>query len=140
MQTVVVPHIDDREFGEGCRKAGEQLKKAGYRTQALTNTQALLIENEMSNRYYEKTQVIKLVFLEPTLTLTFERLQAISSRTDYAKEVLEISINVNPHRYLMRGICPARLPDRSPRHVCVVHSDCALLIRTQIRLEDRRRC
>jgi dipeptidase E len=42
-QTVVIPHVDDKDFGEGCRKAGEQLKQAGYRTQSLTNSQALII-------------------------------------------------------------------------------------------------
>src|SRR5215212_67701 len=45
-QTVVIPHIDDKDFGEGCRKAGEQLKQAGYRTQSLTNSQALLINGD----------------------------------------------------------------------------------------------
>jgi dipeptidase E len=46
-QTVVVPHIDNEEFGEGCRKAGEQLQKAGYTIQPLTDSQAFLInENE----------------------------------------------------------------------------------------------
>lgn len=43
---VVVPHIDNKDFGEGCRKAGEQLKKAGYRTQPLTDAQALLINGD----------------------------------------------------------------------------------------------
>jgi len=45
-QTVVVPHVDDEDFGEGCRKACEQLKQAGYRTQSLTNSQALLINGD----------------------------------------------------------------------------------------------
>ena len=43
---VVVPHVDNPEFGEGCRKAGEQLKKAGYTTQPITDTQAFLINGD----------------------------------------------------------------------------------------------
>ena len=42
-QTVVVPHIDNEDFGAGCREAGEQLEKAGYATQPITDGQALLI-------------------------------------------------------------------------------------------------
>lgn len=34
-QTVVVPHIDNEEFGEGCRKASEQLKKQDIRLSPL---------------------------------------------------------------------------------------------------------
>lgn len=43
MDTVIVPHVDNAEFGEGCRKAGEELKKAGYKTQWLTDAQGFLI-------------------------------------------------------------------------------------------------
>jgi len=45
-ETVVVPHVDNTEFGEGCRKAGEQLKKAGYHTQWITDARALLIDGD----------------------------------------------------------------------------------------------
>ena len=45
-QTVVVPHVDNPDFGEGCRKAGALLKQAGYTTQWLTDTQALLINGD----------------------------------------------------------------------------------------------
>ena len=42
-QTVVVPHVDNEHFGAGCREAGEQLARAGYATQPITDAQALLI-------------------------------------------------------------------------------------------------
>ncbi len=42
-QTVVIPHVDNADFGAGCRKAGEMLKQAGYTTQWLTDNQALPI-------------------------------------------------------------------------------------------------
>ena len=41
---VVVPHIDNEEFGAGCRKSGELVKQAGYKTQPITDTQAFLID------------------------------------------------------------------------------------------------
>jgi dipeptidase E len=37
-QIVPVPHVDNAEFGEGCRKANEDLKNAGYKTQPITDT------------------------------------------------------------------------------------------------------
>jgi|CXWK01.1.fsa_nt_gi dipeptidase E len=43
---VLVPHIDNEEFGEGCRQAGEALKAAGYTTQPITDAQALLINGD----------------------------------------------------------------------------------------------
>jgi dipeptidase E len=45
-QTIVVPHIDNADFGEGCRKAGEQLKREGYRTVFITDAQAFLINGD----------------------------------------------------------------------------------------------
>jgi dipeptidase E len=45
-QTVVVPHIDNQDFGAGCREAGERLKEAGYATQPITDAQALLIVDD----------------------------------------------------------------------------------------------
>lgn len=41
---VVVPHIDNEEFGAGCRKSGELVKQADYKTQPITDTQAFLID------------------------------------------------------------------------------------------------
>ena len=43
---VVVPHIDNEEFGEGCREAGERLKREGYQTQFITDAQAFLIDGD----------------------------------------------------------------------------------------------
>ena len=45
-QIVVIPHTDNADFGAGCRKAGEQLKKAGYTTQWITDTQAFMINGD----------------------------------------------------------------------------------------------
>lgn len=45
--TVVVPHVDNKDFGAGCREAGEKLKKEGYKTQFITDTQALLINGQV---------------------------------------------------------------------------------------------
>jgi dipeptidase E len=45
-QTVLVPHIDNADFGAGCRKAGEQLQQEGYTTVFITDTQALLIDGD----------------------------------------------------------------------------------------------
>ena len=43
---VVIPHIDNEEFGVGCREAGEALKAAGYTTWPITDAQALLIDGD----------------------------------------------------------------------------------------------
>jgi dipeptidase E len=43
---VVVPHVDNAEFGAGCREAGERLKADGYQTQFITDAQALLIDGD----------------------------------------------------------------------------------------------
>lgn len=45
-QTVVVPHIDNEEFGEGCREAGERLKAEGYTTQPIKDDEAFLINGD----------------------------------------------------------------------------------------------
>lgn len=45
-QTVPVPHVDNEEFGAGCREAGEALKKEGYQTVFLKDAEALLIDGE----------------------------------------------------------------------------------------------
>ena len=43
---VVVPHVDNADFGEGCRKSGELVKQAGYPTQWITDAQAFLINGD----------------------------------------------------------------------------------------------
>lgn len=43
---VLVPHIDNADFGEGCRKSGEKCKQAGYPTQWITDAQAFLINGD----------------------------------------------------------------------------------------------
>lgn len=43
---VLVPHIDNTDFGEGCRKSGEMCKQAGYPTQWITDAQAFLINGD----------------------------------------------------------------------------------------------
>ncbi len=40
---VLVPHVDNADFGAGCREAGELCKQDGYPTQWITDAQALLI-------------------------------------------------------------------------------------------------
>jgi dipeptidase E len=40
---VVVPHVDNADFGAGCREAGELCKQDGYPTQWITDAQAFLI-------------------------------------------------------------------------------------------------
>jgi dipeptidase E len=45
-ETVVVPHVDNADFGAGCREAGEKLRAEGYPTQHITDAQALLIDGE----------------------------------------------------------------------------------------------
>lgn len=43
-ETVVVPHVDNADFGAGCRAAGEKLAQEGYVTQWITDAQALLVD------------------------------------------------------------------------------------------------
>ena len=45
-QTVVIPHVDNADFGEGCRQTGEMVKAAGYTTQWLTDAQALIVDGD----------------------------------------------------------------------------------------------
>lgn len=43
-QLVVAPHIDNSQFGEGCRKAADLCEADGYTVRRLTDKQALLID------------------------------------------------------------------------------------------------
>lgn len=43
-QIVVAPHVDNEEFGAGCRKAGDLLERAGYTVQRVMDAQALVID------------------------------------------------------------------------------------------------
>jgi dipeptidase E len=43
---VIAPHVDNPDFGEGCRKAGDLLERDGYPVRRLTDAQALLIDGE----------------------------------------------------------------------------------------------
>ena len=43
-ETVVVPHIDNADFGAGCREAGEKCKQDGYPTFWIADAQALIID------------------------------------------------------------------------------------------------
>ncbi len=43
---VPVPHVDNPDFGKGCREAGELCAKDGYKTIEYTDTQALLIDGD----------------------------------------------------------------------------------------------
>ena len=45
-RTVVIPHVDNADFGAGCGEAGEQLRAAGYTIQPITDAQALLIDGQ----------------------------------------------------------------------------------------------
>ncbi|MCI0549423.1 MAG: peptidase E [Anaerolineae bacterium] len=45
-QIVPIPHIDNKEYGAGCREAGEALKAEGYTTQPITDAQALVINGD----------------------------------------------------------------------------------------------
>ena len=47
-EIVLVPHIDNKEFGAGCVEAGEKLKAEGYKTEFITDAQALLIDHDHS--------------------------------------------------------------------------------------------
>jgi len=41
---VVAPHVDNPDFGEGCRKSGDLCEREGYTVQRLTDAQALVID------------------------------------------------------------------------------------------------
>jgi dipeptidase E len=43
---VLVPHIDNAEFGAGCREAGEALKNEGYETVWITDAQGLAVNGD----------------------------------------------------------------------------------------------
>lgn len=43
---VLVPHVDNADFGAGCREAGLACKKDGYKTQEITDAQAFLINGD----------------------------------------------------------------------------------------------
>jgi dipeptidase E len=43
-QVVIAPHVDNPEFGEGCRRAGDLCEADGYTVRRLTDTQALVID------------------------------------------------------------------------------------------------
>ena len=45
-QIVVAPHVDNPEFGEGCRKAGDLCERDGYTVQRVTDDQALVIDGD----------------------------------------------------------------------------------------------
>jgi dipeptidase E len=44
--TVIVPHIDNPDFAEAAKKTNESLIAAGYTTQPLTDSQALVIDGD----------------------------------------------------------------------------------------------
>jgi peptidase E len=43
---VLVPHIDNAEFGEELRKAGEQLRADGYETVEIQDTQVVIVDGD----------------------------------------------------------------------------------------------
>ena len=43
-QIVIAPHVDNPDFGEGCRKAGDLCERDGYTVRRLTDAQALAID------------------------------------------------------------------------------------------------
>ena len=43
---VIAPHVDNVEFGEGCRRAGDLCENDGYTVQHLTDAQALVIDGD----------------------------------------------------------------------------------------------
>lgn len=45
-QVVVAPHIDNPEFGAGCRKAADLLENEGYEVIRITDHQALVIDDD----------------------------------------------------------------------------------------------
>ncbi|MEO7296480.1 MAG: Type 1 glutamine amidotransferase-like domain-containing protein [Candidatus Limnocylindria bacterium] len=45
-QTVIAPHVDNAEFGEGCRKSGDLCELDGYTVQRITDAQALVIDDD----------------------------------------------------------------------------------------------
>ena len=45
-QIVVAPHVDNAEFGEGCRKAGDLCEQDGFTVERVTDAQALVIDGD----------------------------------------------------------------------------------------------
>jgi dipeptidase E len=45
-QIVVAPHVDNDQFGAGCRKAGDLLDRAGYTVQRVADAQTLVIDGD----------------------------------------------------------------------------------------------
>jgi dipeptidase E len=43
---VVAPHVDNPEFGEGCRKSGDLCEREGYAVVRLTDAQSLVIDGD----------------------------------------------------------------------------------------------
>lgn len=43
-EIVVAPHVDNPEFGAGCRKAGDLCERDGFTVQRVTDAQALVID------------------------------------------------------------------------------------------------
>ena len=43
---VVAPHVDNADFGEGCRKSGDLCEREGYTVQRLTDAQTLVIDGD----------------------------------------------------------------------------------------------
>ena len=43
---VVAPHVDNPEFGEGCRRAGDLLEAEGYPVQRVADAEVLVIDGE----------------------------------------------------------------------------------------------
>ena len=43
---VVAPHVDNADFGEGCRKAGDLCEQDGYTVVRLTDVQTLVIDGD----------------------------------------------------------------------------------------------
>ena len=45
-QIVVAPHVDNSDFGDGCRKAGDACERDGFTVQRVTDAQALVIDGD----------------------------------------------------------------------------------------------
>jgi dipeptidase E len=45
-EIVIAPHVDNPDFGEGCRKSGDLCERDGFTVQRLTDAQALVIDGE----------------------------------------------------------------------------------------------
>lgn len=45
-QIVVAPHVDNPDFGQGCRKAGDSCEADGYTVRRVADAQALVIDGD----------------------------------------------------------------------------------------------